>query len=198
MAKDARYCVPYRRRREGKTNYRKRKALIVSGKPRLVVRGSLKNIIAQIIVAKPHGDEVIVSAHSRELIKYGWRAPRGNVPAAYLTGFLCALKAKSMGVKEALLDIGLHTPSKGSRVFAALKGAIDAGLTIPHSEEILPDDSRVVGEHIANYAKMLSANHEKYASTFSQYIKNSISPENLPQHVAEVKEAIITALSGGK
>ncbi|MEM0489452.1 MAG: 50S ribosomal protein L18, partial [Candidatus Bathyarchaeia archaeon] len=131
MAKDARYCVPYRRRREGKTNYRKRKALIVSGKPRLVVRGSLKNIIAQIIVAKPHGDEVIVSAHSRELIKYGWRAPRGNVPAAYLTGFLCALKAKSMGVKEALLDIGLHTPSKGSRVFAALKGAIDAGLAIP-------------------------------------------------------------------
>lgn len=198
MAKDARYCVPYRRRREGKTNYKKRKALIISGKPRLVVRGSLKNIIAQIIVAKPHGDEVIVSAHSRELIKYGWRAPRGNLPAAYLTGFLCALKAKAMGVNEALLDIGLHTPSKGSRVFAALKGAIDAGLIIPHSEEILPDDSRIVGEHIANYAKMLSVNHEKYASAFSQYIKNNIPPENLPQHVVEVKEAIIAALSGGK
>lgn len=198
MAKDARYCVPYRRRREGKTNYGKRKALIVSDKPRLVVRGSLKNIIAQIVVAKPHGDEVIVSAHSRELTKYGWRAPRGNVPAAYLTGFLCALKAKAMGVEEALLDIGLYTPSKGSRVFAALKGAIDAGLIIPHSEEVLPDEDRITGEHIANYAKMLSVNHEKYVLTFSQYIKNNVPPEDLPQHVVEVKEAIIKALSGGK
>ncbi|MBC7130755.1 50S ribosomal protein L18, partial [Candidatus Bathyarchaeota archaeon] len=156
MAKNARYCVPYRRRREGKTNYRKRKALILSGKPRLVVRGSLKNMIAQVIVAKPYGDEVLVSAHSRELIRYGWNAPRGNLPAAYLTGLLCGLKAKAKGLEEAVLDIGLHTPSSGSRVFAALKGAIDAGINISHSEEKLPDEDRIIGKHIASYAQLLS------------------------------------------
>jgi large subunit ribosomal protein L18 len=67
MAKGSHYCVPYRRRHEGKTDYRARRALVISGKPRLVVRSTLKNVTAQIIVAKPHGDEVLVSAHSKEL-----------------------------------------------------------------------------------------------------------------------------------
>ncbi|MEM3054745.1 MAG: 50S ribosomal protein L18, partial [Candidatus Bathyarchaeia archaeon] len=153
MAKNSRYCVPYRRRREGKTDYRKRKALVISGKPRLVVRGTLKNIAIQIVAAKPYGDEVLVSAHSRELKNYGWKAPRGNLPAAYLTGLLCGFKAKAKGIKEAILDIGLRTPSKGARVFAALKGVLDSGLEVSHGEEKLPDEKRIRGEHIAQYAK---------------------------------------------
>ena len=108
MAKNSRYRVPPRRRREGKTDYQARKALVLSGKPRLVTRSTLKNVTAQIIVAKPLGDEVLAAAHSRELKKkYGWKAPTGNVPAAYLTGLLCGLKAKAKGVSEAILDIGL-------------------------------------------------------------------------------------------
>jgi len=200
MAKGSRYSVPYRRRREGKTDYRKRKALILSKKPRLVVRGSLKNIIVQIVVAKPQGDEVLVSAHSRELLKnYGWKAPRGNVPAAYLTGFLCGLKAKAKGIEEAVLDIGMHSPTKGSRIFAALKGILDAGLRVPHGEEKLPDENRIQGMHIVQYAKMLSANTEKYTMAFSEYLKNKVPPENLPEHFAEVKKAIVAAFgSGGK
>jgi len=198
MAKDARYCLPYRRRREGKTNYRKRKALIISGKPRLVVRGTLKNIIVQVVAAKPHGDEVLASAHSRELLKkYGWRAPRGNLPAAYLTGLLCGLKAKAKGINEAVLDIGLYSPTRGARVFAALKGALDAGLMIPHGEEKLPDEERIRGFHIAKYAKILSANTEKYMATFSKYLKSEISPENLPEHFAEVKKAVIANFKKG-
>ncbi len=199
MAKNARYCVQYRRRREGKTNYRKRKALVVSGKPRLVVRGTLKNVLAQIVVAKPQGDEVLVSAHSRELKNYGWKAPRGNLPAAYLTGLLCGFKAKAKGVNEAILDIGLHTPSKGARVFAALKGVLDSGLEVPYGEEKLPDEKRIKGEHIAHYAKTLSANTEKYMSTFSKYLESKVSPESLPEHFAEVKKALVSAFkSGGK
>lgn len=200
MAKNSRYCVPYRRRREGKTDYRKRKALVPSGKPRLVVRGTLKNLTTQIVVAKPHGDEVIVSAHSRELPKnYGWKAPRGNLPAAYLTGLLCGLKAKVKDIKEVILDIGLHPPSKGTRVFAALKGVLDAGLNVSHSEEKLPDEKRIKGEHIAQYAKTLSANTQKYMSTFSTYMESKIPPESLPEHFAEVKKTIIAAFkSGGK
>jgi len=199
MAKGSRYCVPYRRRREGKTDYDKRKALIISGKPRLVVRGTLKNINSQIVLAKPHGDEVLVSAHSRELKNYGWKATMGNTPAAYLTGLLCGLKSKAKGVKEAVLDIGLHSPSKGARVFAALKGVLDAGLNVPHSGEKLPDEARIKGEHIAKYAKTLSDNPEKYTSIFSKYLENKVSPGDLPKHFAEVKKAVIGEFeSGGK
>ena len=113
MAKSGNYRVQLRRRREGKTDYQARKALVTSGKPRLVTRASLKNVTVQITIAKPHGDEVLASANSRELIKnYGWKAPTGNIPAAYLTGLLCGIKAKNKGVKEAILDIGLDFPHK--------------------------------------------------------------------------------------
>jgi large subunit ribosomal protein L18 len=200
MAKDARYCLPYRRRREGKTDYRKRKALVISGKPRLVVRGTLKNIIVQVVAAKPHGDEVLASAHSRELLKkYGWKTPRGNLPTAYLTGLLCGLKAKAKGITEAILDIGLHSPTKGARVFAALKGVLDAGLVVPHGEEKLPDEERIKGLHIAQYAKTLSISTEKYMAMFSKYLENKVPPEKLPEHFAEVKEAVIASFrEGGK
>ncbi|MEM2816734.1 MAG: 50S ribosomal protein L18 [Candidatus Bathyarchaeia archaeon] len=198
MAKGPSYCVPYRRRREGKTHYRKRKALVISGKPRLVIRGSLKNIIAQVTLAKPEGDAVLVSAHSRELIKnFGWKAPTGNTPAAYLTGLICGLRAKAKGIEEAILDIGLHSPSKGSRIFAVLKGFIDAGVNVSHSEEKLPEDSRIKGEHIAHYAKMLLSNPEKYSSTFSKYLQSKLPPEELPRHFSEVKQAVIAAFKKG-
>ncbi len=200
MAQGSRYSVPYRRRREGKTDYQKRKALILSRKPRLVVRGTLKNIIIQIVAAKPHGDEVLVSANSRELLKnYGWKASGGNLPAAYLTGLLCGLKAKTKGIEEAVLDIGLHSPTKGARVFAALKGVLDAGLNVPYGEEKLPDEKRIQGVHIAQYAKMLSANTERYMTVFSKYLENKVLPESLPEHFAEVKKTVIAAFkSGGK
>jgi len=199
MAKDSRYCVQLRRRKEGKTDYNARKALVISGKPRLVVRNTLKNVIAQIIVAKPHGDEVLVSAHSRELKKYEWKAHAGNLSSAYLTGLLCGLKAKAQGVKEVILDIGLHSPSKGARVFAMLKGVLDAGVHVPHSEEKLPDEKRIEGEHIAHYAESLASNHEEYQSKFSKYLEQKLPPEDLPKHFATVKTEILAAFkSGGK
>jgi large subunit ribosomal protein L18 len=199
MATDSRYCVQLRRRKEGKTDYKARKALVISGKPRLVVRTTVKNVTAQIIVAKPHGDEVLVSTHSRELKKYKWKAHAGNLPSAYLTGFLCGLKAKAQGIKEAILDIGLHSPSKGAKVFAALKGVLDAGINVSHSEEKLPDEKRIEGEHIAEYAKSLASNPEEYQSKFSKYLEQKLPPEDLPEHFAKVKKEISAAFkSGGK
>jgi len=198
MAKGPRYCVPFRRRRKGKTDYHARKALLLSGKPRLVTRNSLKSIIVQIIVAKPQGDEVIASAHSKELSRhYGWKAPTGNVPASYLTGLLCGLKAKAKGVKEAVLDIGLSPPTKNG-VFAALKGVLDAGVNVPHDEEILPDEERIKGEHIAKYAEILASNPEEYQSRFSKYLKQKLHPEKFPKHFAKVEKEITTSLNGGK
>jgi large subunit ribosomal protein L18 len=200
MAKNSRYCVQFRRRREGKTNYKSRKALVLSGKPRLVTRIALKNVIVQIITAKPHGDEVLVSAHSKELAKtYGWKASRKNLSAAYLTGLLCGLKAKSKGIKEVILDIGLHSPSKGARVFAVLKGVLDAGIHVPYGEEKLPDEKRIKGEHIAQYAKSLASNPEQYQIRFSQYLRQKIPPEKIIEHFAKVKAEIVAAFkSGGK
>ena len=194
-AKGPKYSVPFRRRREGKTDYRARRALILSKMPRIVARGSLKHMTVQVVNAKVEGDEVLASAHSKELVRdYGWKGACGNVPAAYLTGLLCGLKALQKGIKKAILDIGLRTPVKGSRVFAVLKGALDAGLEVPHSEEVLPDDSRIRGEHIANYAKMLaSENPEEYNRRFSEYLAKKLKPEKLPEHFAKVKEKILAA-----
>jgi large subunit ribosomal protein L18 len=200
MAKGSGYCVPYRRRREGKTDYKARKVSVLSGKRRVVIRSSLKNVTVQIVAAKPNGDEVLVSAHSRELAKkYGWKAPAGNLPTAYLTGFLCGLKAKAQGIEEAISDIGLHAPSKGARVFAVLKGILDAGIHIPHSEEKLPDEKRIRGEHIAQYAKGLASNAEEYQRRFSKYLEQKLPPENLSEHFVEARKELVAAFeSGGK
>lgn len=193
MARNARYCTKFRRRREGKTDYKARKALIVSGRPRLVTRASINNVIAQVIVAKPKGDEVLVSAHSRELGKFGWKAPRGNLPAAYLTGYLCGLKAKAAGVQEAIFDIGLYAPTKGARIFAVLKGVLDAKLNVPHSEDKLPDEKRLRGEHIAAYAQNLASEPEEYQQKFSKYLQQDVKPETLPKHMAQVKSDMLAA-----
>ncbi|NWG10372.1 50S ribosomal protein L18 [Candidatus Bathyarchaeota archaeon] len=199
MAKSSSYRLPLHRRIEGKTDYYARKALVLSGKPRLVARTSLKNAIAQIIVAKPRGDEVLISAHSRELKEYGWNAPDGNIPAAYLTGLLCGLRAKAKGITEIIFDIGLHSPSKGARIFALLKGVLDAEISVPYSKEKLPDDKRIGGEHIAKYAENLASNPEEYQFRFAKYLEQKLPPENLPKHFVEIKTEILAAFkSGGK
>jgi large subunit ribosomal protein L18 len=198
MAKNSTYRVQLRRRREGKTDYQARKALVTSRKPRLVTRASNKNVEVQIIIAKPHGDEVLVSANSRELIKsYGWRAPTGNIPAAYLTGFLCGVKAKAAGIKEAILDIGLVSPTKGSKIFAVLSGVVDAGVEVPHSEDKIVKE-RMKGEHIAKYAKSLGAGSEEYNAKFTQYTAKGVAPEKITEHFTKVKADIITVSKGGK
>ena len=72
------------------------------------------------------------------------------MPAAYLTGYLAGLRAVKDGVEEAVLDIGLKTPVKGGNLFAALKGMLDAGVDIPHGEEVIPAEDRLAGKHISD------------------------------------------------
>ena len=191
MATGPRYRVPFRRRREGKTNYRARRALVLSRVPRLVVRLTLKHAIVQVIEAESIGDKVLVSAHSNELAKaYGWLSNRGNIPSAYLTGLLCGFKAMANGVDKAFLDVGLHIPSKGTRVFAALKGFVDAGVEVPHSEDILPDESRISGKHIADYGSNLSSDPEVYKQKFSKYLSKGSRPEDISNQFSAVKDKI--------
>ncbi len=140
--------VAFRRRREGKTDYRRRQRLLRNEAPRAVVRKTLNQTLVQIVEAEAAGDRVLASARSLDLKEHGWSVGTGNVPAAYLTGYLAGRRAVAKGVKAAVLDIGLQEPTKGGRVFAALQGLLDAGVQVPHSKEILPAKSRVRGEHI--------------------------------------------------
>lgn len=188
MAHSSRYKLAFKRRREGKTDYRARLNLIGLDKSRLVVRITNQHTIAQIIKVNVDGDETIVSAHSKELSKLGWLGSGKNTSAAYLTGFLLGKKALEAGIEDAILDIGLKSSTRGAKIFAVLKGAVDAGLNVPHNDIVLPADERIRGEHVVTYAESLSDEEEE--KKFSHYIKNGLSPKDLPDHFESIKQKI--------
>lgn len=151
MAHGKNQRLRFKRRRDGETDYRRRMKLLRGETPRAVVRISNTQTICQLVEFNPDGDIVIASVNGKALVdKYSWPedASRKSIPASYLTGFALAKNAISSGHESAILDIGLSASSKGSRVFAALKGMIDAGLEIPHGEDVLPDEDRINGVHI--------------------------------------------------
>lgn len=152
--KNKRQVIPFRRKRSGKTNYKKRIAYLTSGLPRLVIRKSLKNIIAQIIIYEPQGDKVIASATSNDIKKLGWTCGGSNLPAAYLVGFLAGIKAKEAKINEAIADLGLYQNVSGSKIYAAVKGAVDAGLKVPLDQSVVPKEDRLKGKHITQHRKI--------------------------------------------
>ena len=196
MARGPRYNVPFRRRREGKTDYKKRATLVVGRRPRAVVRVTGKHTIVQTVEAKSEGDRVLAAANSIELGEFGWKGGCGNVPAAYLTGYLAGFRSIQKGVGEALLDLGLRKASKGGRTFGALKGIVDSGVNIPYGEKIFPNESRIRGDHIADYAKKTVSNLELYSKRFSQYLSRKLKPEDLPSHFDEVRRRIRESYTG--
>jgi len=180
MATGPRYKVPMRRRREARTDYHQRLRLLKSGKPRLVARPSNKHVRAQLVTTSPQGDRTLASAHSSDLREFGWEAPTGNLPAAYLTGCLAGRRAVEAGLEEAVLDIGLNTATPGNKVFAVQEGAIDAGLEIPHNESVFADWERTRGGHIAEYAEQ--RDEPLYSGDFDA--------TELPDHFDETRERL--------
>ena len=159
MSKKNTLQVKRRRRREGKTDYIMRYNLLKGRTPRLIVRILNKMITVQIAEYKPKGDSVLVSTNSLELKKHGWQ-PKRNIPTAYLTGVLIGKRATAKGIKKAILDIGLQRPHKKGKIFAVLKGALDAGLEINHDKKSLPSEERITGKHIEEY-KNIKLNFEE-------------------------------------
>tara|TARA_B100000035_G_scaffold273636_1_gene249590 strand:+ start:1757 stop:2125 length:369 start_codon:yes stop_codon:yes gene_type:complete len=97
------------------------------------------------------GDKVALNVTGNDLVKkFSWpdNMSKKSVPASYLVGFALGKAAIAAGHEDAVLDIGLAASTPGSRVFAALRGMVEAGLNVPHSEEILPSDDRINGTHI--------------------------------------------------
>jgi large subunit ribosomal protein L18 len=170
-----------RRRREVRTDYHQRLRLLKSGKPRLVARLSKQHVRAQLVTTGPDGDETQASAHSADLAEHGWEAPTGNLPSAYLTGVLAGKRALDAGLEEAVLDIGLNSPTPGSKVFAVQEGAIDAGLEIPHNDDVLPEWPRNRGEHIAEYDEQLD--EPLYSGEFDA--------ADLPDHFDTLREELL-------
>lgn len=232
-----RYQTKYRRRREGKTDYRARKRLITqdknkyqSPKFRLCVRFSNQYVTCQIVRAEIIGDKVIVSASSKELPRYGLKVGLKNYAAAYCTGLLCARRTLDMmglaetyeGVEEvdgepfiqeadgdarpftANLDVGIKATTTGAKVFAVLKGAVDGGLNVPHSEkrfvgydreaksynaEDMKD--RIFGEHVAEYMRyLMEEDADKYKQHFSKFIEEEVDADGLEDLYTSVHEAI--------
>lgn len=93
----SRFQVKYRRRREGKTDYRARLRLVKQDKNkyntpkyRLIVRFSNKDITCQIAYSTIQGDVVIAAAYAHELPNYGLKVGLSNYSAAYCVGLLVA------------------------------------------------------------------------------------------------------------
>jgi len=193
-----------------------------SPKYRLIVRFSNKDITCQIAFATADGDRILAYAYAHELKHFGIEVGLTNYAAAYATGLLVARRAlknlhlddKYLGVEEAdgaeflvsplddgpnplfvLLDVGLARTTTGARVFAAMKGAVDGGLEIPHknkrfvgynkeSKEFNAETLRkyIYGGHVADYMRKLEEEDpEKYQKQFSHFVKNEISPDHLEE-----------------
>ena len=153
MAKGRNQRLRFKRRRTAETDYHRRSRMLRGGVPRAVVRVSNPQVICQLVTYEPEGDRVLESITGKSLVtshKWPSDASRKSVPACYLAGFAMATSAISSGHSQAIMDIGLAASSSGNRVYAALKGMIDAGMDIPHSEDVLPSEERINGEHIGD------------------------------------------------
>lgn len=105
---------------------------------------------------------------------------------------------------KCFLDVGLARTTTGARVFAALKGAVDGGLNIPHNENRFPGwkkeeetlDSgalraKIFGEHVASYYRTLLDKQRDVAQRqFGRYIAQGITPEDIPALFEKVHAAI--------
>jgi large subunit ribosomal protein L5e len=205
-----------------------------SPKYRFVVRITNKDVICQIVYARIVGDFVMSSAYSHELPRYGLPVGLTNYAACYATGLLLArrlLKQIKLDTQYegkvkvdgqlfsvepvengprpfyALLDVGLARTTTGARIFAALKGGLDGGLNIPHSEsrfrgyrkdakegqqyDAKQSRKAIFAEHVSEYMNELEQEDPEHFQThFSQYIKHKITADNLTKTIQSVHEAI--------
>ena len=202
-------------------------------KYRFVVRISNSDIVCQVVYSKLKGDVVVASAYGKELKGFGMPVGTNNYAGCYATGLLLArrvlsqfkLADKYKGNTDklgedyhvehealedgpspfiALLDIGLRRATTGAKIFAAMKGACDGGIFIPHSEtrfigynaadkkldsETL--NSYIYGKNVGGYMKELKENDsDRFEKQFSRYVKAGITPENIESKWKAVHKSI--------
>jgi len=241
-----RFQTKYKRRREGKTDYKARTAMVKqsknkynSPKYRFVVRISNKKVVCQIIYSEIIGDKVICHADSSELSNHGVKVGFKNYAACYSTGLLCArrlltkygLAEKYTGIGDdeangeinttevdgkkffvsevdddknpfrAALDVGIQRVTLGNRVMGCVKGAVDGGLDIPHSEKKFPGydadaktfdasvhSERIYAQHISDYMEELD--EEEVAKLFSDYVAEGVEADDVREMWEEAHKSI--------
>ncbi|KAJ5904265.1 60S ribosomal protein L5 [Penicillium tannophilum] len=203
-------------------------------KYRMVVRFTNRDIVTQIVYSEVSGDKVLCAAYAHELKRYGINQGLTNYAAAYATGLLLARRALTKlglaeqfkGVDEAtgehslveavetedgerrpfkaFLDVGLVRTSTGNRVFAAMKGASDGGVFIPHSDRRFPGydieteeldadllRNYIMGGHVSEYMETLAdEDEERYKSQFTKYIEEEVDAGDLEEIYTEAHSAI--------
>ncbi|CDQ74996.1 unnamed protein product [Oncorhynchus mykiss] len=187
-------------------------------KYRMIVRFSNRDIVCQIAYAKIEGDMIVCAAYSHELPKYGIAVGLTNYAAAYCTGLLLARRLLNKfgldkvyegqvevtgdefnvesidgqpGAFTCYLDAGLARTSTGNKVFGALKGAVDGGLSIPHSTKRFPGydaeskefnaevhRKHIMGVNVSEYMSyLMEEDEDAYKKQFSRFIKNGVAPD---------------------
>ncbi|PLB43569.1 hypothetical protein P170DRAFT_430627 [Aspergillus steynii IBT 23096] len=203
-------------------------------KYRLVVRFTNRDIITQIVYSEISGDKVFASAYAHELKRYGITNGLTNWASAYATGLLLARRTlKKLGLDEqftgveeadgeytlteaaetddgsrrpfkAFLDVGLARTSTGARVFAAMKGASDGGVYVPHSENRFPGfdieseeldaetlRNYIFGGHVAEYMEGLADDdEERFRGQFHKYVDAGVEAGDIEELYTEAHKAI--------
>jgi len=159
-----------RRRKEFKTDYKKRFALLKSGLPRVIFRKTNKYLIVQYVKSDNAQDKILLGIDSKVLLKYGWPKEESikSIPAAYLTGYLFGKKIllkkldgspeSSLGEgspessfeEKPIIDFGMARVLHKTRVYAFILGLIDSGIKIECKKESFPEESRIKGNHLKN------------------------------------------------
>jgi large subunit ribosomal protein L18 len=143
-----------RRRKENKTDYLKRLKLLKGEKPRIIFRKTNRFIISEYIVSKEAQDSVVVGLDSRKLNEYGWpKNAQGSLKsttASYLTGYLIGKRITKQNLETPILDAGMNRVLHKNKIYAFLKGIIDAGIKINCDKEFFPEESRIKGQHLKN------------------------------------------------
>lgn len=193
-------------------------------KHRLVVRITNRDVIAQVVYSKLDGDIVRESAYAHELPSFGFKVGLTNYAACYAVGLLLARRMlKQLKLDEAykgaevvtaemyeveandegprpfrcFLDIGLQRASTGARIFGVLKGAVDGGLAVPHSEKRFPGydndakeydaefhQSMIFGTHVSDYMEhLVEQDEDRYKEQFSRYIANDIEADDIKEMI---------------
>ncbi|XP_048869524.1 60S ribosomal protein L5-like [Brienomyrus brachyistius] len=200
-------------------------------KYRMIVRFSNRNIVCQIAYARIEGDVIVCAAYSHELPKYGVSVGLTNYAAAYCTGLLLARRLLNKfgldkvyegqvevtgdefnvesidgqpGAFSCYLDAGLARTTTGNKVFGALKGAVDGGLSIPHSTKRFPGyDSEskefnaevhrkhILGVNVSEYMRyLMEEDEDAYKKQFSRFIKNGVTADSVEEMYKKAHAAI--------
>ncbi|EHB12663.1 60S ribosomal protein L5 [Heterocephalus glaber] len=191
-------------------------------KYRMIVLVTNRDIICQITYAHIEGDMIVCAAYAHELPKYAVKVGLTNYAAAYCTGLLLARRLLNRfgmdkiyeggqavtgdeynvesidgqpGAFTCYLEAGLTRTTTGSKVFGALKGTVDGGLSIPHSIKRFPGhDSEskefnaevhrkhIMDQSVVDYTHyLIEEDEDAYKKQFSQYIKNNVTPDMMEE-----------------